>query len=1082
MKDQDQSTISSATSTLQSLLEQDPLLKMFLQSSNQVMSTESSEDVNDGDMGPVFRYAASLISSQNDKLGGNGGIQKEFSKSKMIGKDIQENAKEALSDVDRKLSLVQSLAEHISKEKPQHVAAPLLQLHGYTPYSTEEQKSLERGDLAGGVTPTASNSVALSQTLERCERLSRQAHVLDSVANRVETTLVRGLDRMSHSTQKLERVLQTSQVLKMILRLQFETKKVLGSGLNFEELCDENNTEAASHVDLRDLTRAAASVAVMEELLQHPELNGDGIRIDVVEKMRPTAAKISKAVRRAAAGLLAEQHSSSNYISQLPSATKLGATLEVYYHLGELPDAVWNAVSLALEKAEKASGQFLNPSAIKRLVDSVKSEAKTLADKEVSSLKVNDKKKKAVIYERFLKTKSRDLKASVVSKWATSVSGIALQVWQLHRVLRRKSDPTNRQNFLDVVQASNVPEKFSHAQNLMDSNAAATGESRILQDKKISLFSIFWNQMCINLGARIKRLMNFENGVLVSDVASMYPSVRAAALEMLTSVQEIMHTGSMSTSNGMDDLGGYSSRPAGILGGSWLIENDSFFNDVDKIGVVSLEEHEGAGALGTVSADTWTKKDLALESYSGIGKGSQPHTTSVISSILSSKEWNVLIGFGEVGLYPMQKAFLVGVRNRLQTPLKIMFVENRVVDENGIDIKMLPNLPTMTDLKNLEETFRNELAVADPREGGGEFSMSTTVSEYIVDTIEVICSLAQGASSGISERNFFHESKGTVTGELLHDMKVAGVLASITSSLRNLPELTFISPYRPAHSLQHEEAANMCEIALLPAIHEIESFVQRQLLTPLCNVINRKLALEIGRMHRGAHVEISKSNTEHLGSIYEELTKNVLFHLPTEYCGMVASTVCAFSIYCFVTNATLIRPLGEAGRLQITQDLADFELILEQLIFKCGGSIPLNQINMGKPYAELRAVRQMLFWNGLDDPSMSSEAVSKALFREVWLKDVRPSTVFHFLFSFAPSLLSSPHHANRMTTEEYVHSLVKLDGTVEDGEGKAWVTTMSCCDSYHQRESINKSSSDGDRRIPSILMIIGPELMRRRRF
>jgi hypothetical protein len=728
------------------------------------MPIESSDRVNINDVDPVFQYAASLISSQN------GGIHKEnFKSAVVIGKDIQENAKEALTEVDRKLSLVQSLAEHISKEKPQHVAAPLLQLHGYTPYSAEEQKSLET---------TTSNPVGLSQTLERCERLSRQAHVLDSVANRVESTLERGLDRLSHSTEKLERVLQTSQVLKMILRLQFETKKVLGSGLNFEELVDENNTEAASHVDLRDLTRAAASVAVMEELLQHPELNGTGFCIDVVEKMRPTAAKISKAVRRAAAGLLAEQHTSSNSTSKLPSATKLGATLEVYYHLGELPDAVWDAISLALEEAEKASGQFLNPSAIKRLMDNVKSEAKTLADREVSSLKVNDKKKKTAIYERIMKTKSRELKASIVSKWATSVSGAALQVWQLYRVLRRKSDPVTRQNFLDVVQGSDVPEKFSPTLNWMSNNSVAIGESKVLEEQKKSLFSIFWNQMCINLGARIKRLMNFENGALVSDVASLYPSVRAAALEMLTSIQEVMQTGSIPTSNGMDDLGGYSSRQAGILGGSFSIESDSFFNDTVNIGMESLNEQGFDGALGTVSADTWTKKELALEPYNGLGKSNLSYTTSVVSSILSSKEWTSLIGFGEVGLCPMQKAFFIGVSKRLQAPLKILFVENRVVDENGIDVKMLPNLPTMTDLKILEETFRNELAVADPREGGGEFSMATTISEYIVDTIEIICSMAQGAFSGVSKNNFLHELKGTVTEDLLHDMKVASVLVS----------------------------------------------------------------------------------------------------------------------------------------------------------------------------------------------------------------------------------------------------------------------------------------------------------------
>lgn len=126
----------------------------------------------------------------------------------------------------------------------------------------------------------------------------------------------------------------------------------------------------------------------------------------------------------------------------------------------------------------------------------------------------------------------------------------------------------------------------------------------------------------------------------------------------------------------------------------------------------------------------------------------------------------------------MQKAYFIGVSKRLQAPLKSLFVENRVVDENGIDVKMLPNLPTITDLKILEDTFRNELAVADPREGGGEFSMATTISEYIVDTIEIICSMAQGAFSGVSKNNLLHELKGTVTEDLLHDMKVASVLVS----------------------------------------------------------------------------------------------------------------------------------------------------------------------------------------------------------------------------------------------------------------------------------------------------------------
>jgi len=62
-------------------------------------------------------------------------------------------------------------------------------------------------------------------------------------------------------------------------------------------------------VDLRDLMRAAASVAVMEEFLAHLDLNSDadGNKIDVVEQMKPEAESASVAVRRAAAGLLAKQ-------------------------------------------------------------------------------------------------------------------------------------------------------------------------------------------------------------------------------------------------------------------------------------------------------------------------------------------------------------------------------------------------------------------------------------------------------------------------------------------------------------------------------------------------------------------------------------------------------------------------------------------------------------------------------------------------------------------------------------------------------------------------------------------------------
>lgn len=1094
LKKQSSSNVGSsganASRALRRLIEEDPLLEKFQLTTlnpNQDGSSKKDGKVVKKGTEPVFTYAAALVNADSS-LDMDMDSQHDFF-DPTSGGNIQQKAKDALAEVERKLLLVGSLSERISREKPEHVAAPLLKLHGFTPFPEEQEQILDSDVYDGSAHSSETSRFAvpgLTSTLERCDRLARQSQVLDSVANRVESTLERGLARMNSATEKLDRVLKTSQVLKMVMRLQFEAKKVLGSGLDFDALLsndDEANIYHSAHVDLRDLTRAAASVAIIEELLNHEDLKDQGI--DTVEQMRPEAERVAKAVKIAAAGLLADQHGGTSGASKLPSATKLGATLQVYYHLGELPFAAWSAVSLGLDRAEKASGKFLNPSAMKRLIESAKADAKAAVDKELGSSNV-DRRRRESAYNRALKMKLRDKKAEAAVTWASGVAEAALQVFNLHRVLLRKSDPVSRQNFMEVVNAAPIPDKFLEAQELANSTSKKSEGSK---KQQVSIFSLFWNQMCINLGARMQRLLKYENGAIAADVATFYPAIRSASLDMLSSVQDSMQAGALSYANNMmDDVNGRGSgMSGGIMGGSVALD------DPLLLGFAPTEESKDTLDVGftAVSADQWTKKDPSafdggVDKISHSGRTGQAQT-SAVSSILLSPEWLALQGSGDVGLYPMQRSFLQSLRERLSTPIKTLFLENTMVDENGIDMKMLPTLPSDKDLGKIEKVLKKELSIADPREGGGDFSMTTIISECIVELVEIFCSMAKGATSGATESKLINASKGTATEELLHDMKVASILSSLTSILRGLPEDTFIVPYRPAHSLQHEEAANMCEIALLPAIHEIESLVKRQFVAPLCNVLNRELSSQIALMHKGIYIgdEASSQGSfvqTYLVHKYENIASQILSRLPGDYGAMVASTICAFSIYCFVSNASLIRPLGEVGRLRITQDLADFELILEQLIFKGGGSTPLNQIFGGKPYAELRAVRQMLFWNGLEDKTLSSERVSKAFFREVWVKDVRPSTTFHFLFTFAPTLLSSPHHSCRMSAEEYVRNLVKLDGSVEDGEGKAWMTTMSCCDAYAQRESIDGGVSIGDRRIPAILMIIGPELLRRRRY
>lgn len=315
--------------------------------------------------------------------------------------------------------------------------------------------------------------------------------------------------------------------------------------------------------------------------------------------------------------------------------------------------------------------------------------------------------------------------------------------------------------------------------------------------------------------------------------------------------------------------------------------------------------------------------------------------------------------------------------------------------------------------------------------------------------------------------------------------------SALAKSLKSAPENTFIVPYRPATNLLYEEAASACQVALLPALYEIENMVKSLILAPLCKALNRRVGAAIAKMHYGTYFDESLDAMDgtgtsfvqkHLADLYDGIAQEHLSSLPPEYAAMVASTIATYSIYAFVSNATLIRPLKETARLHITQDLADFELALEQLVFKAGSSLSLGQVGQGKPYAELRAVRQMLFWSGLDDKAANAKNLSKALLQEPWAKDVRVSTICHFLFSFSPDLLSSPHHSKRLRPEEYVNELVQLDGAIDEGEATAWTTTLACCDSYKQRASVDVSDGDdGDRRVAEVVMVAGPELLRRRR-
>ena len=502
----------------------------------------------------------------------------------------------------------------------------------------------------------------------------------------------------------------------------------------------------------------------------------------------------------------------------------------------KLPDASWKAVSSALAATEKASSQLFHPTALKKMKESAQAEAKAQAEAE-SSARVNDqdgeskksaseggnnprqrKKQYEATYDRLYQRKLREKRASAASAWSLSVSDAASRVWNLHRVLARRNDPVTRKNFLEVVSESPVPAEFGGAERrllaLQNKNGGGgvggdgtgKGGAVALSRANFSLFSLFWVEMSIGLGGRISRLMKFDNGGLEGDVAALSPAVRSASLSMVTELYDIMQMGLSSSDAGDASVGGLSSAVAGsgVMGGSAALEDSVFFGGGDGGGVLgggldsddyfgrADEAAGGGGVFFGASADAWTHVDTAggddvTEGSLGTRAGASSASSSLTLAVFTSPEWVALQGENNLdgtstGLLALQTAFLRECKSRLFSPLEYLFPEAVSVDENGIAIPCLPTLPTRYDLAKLDANIREELSFADPRQGGGDFSMAPMISDVVVSMLFKFCSTARRAISDCEEGKLLDSRSGSISESMAHNLSVAGVMVCSSNS------------------------------------------------------------------------------------------------------------------------------------------------------------------------------------------------------------------------------------------------------------------------------------------------------------
>uniref|UniRef100_A0A8C7UDZ5 Conserved oligomeric Golgi complex subunit 5 n=1 Tax=Oncorhynchus mykiss TaxID=8022 RepID=A0A8C7UDZ5_ONCMY len=115
----------------------------------------------------------------------------------------------------------------------------------------------------------------------------------------------------------------------------------------------------------------------------------------------------------------------------------------------------------------------------------------------------------------------------------------------------------------------------------------------------------------------------------------------------------------------------------------------------------------------------------------------------------------------------------------------------------------------------------------------------------------------------------------------------------------------------------------------------------------------------------------------------------------------------------FIRHASLLRPLGEGGKMRLAADFAQVRRRAVLTLYSCSHCLAVAPLcrrvsELGKPYRLLRSFRPLLFQNS--ELIASSPAVG----------DLIPySTLLHFLFTRAPSELKSPHQRAEWSIARY---------------------------------------------------------------
>ncbi|KAG9098973.1 hypothetical protein FS749_002432 [Ceratobasidium sp. UAMH 11750] len=250
----------------------------------------------------------------------------------------------------------------------------------------------------------------------------------------------------------------------------------------------------------------------------------------------------------------------------------------------------------------------------------------------------------------------------------------------------------------------------------------------------------------------------------------------------------------------------------------------------------------------------------------------------------------------------------------------------------------------------------------------------------------------------------------------------------------------------------HESVTVLLKSAIKKLQRQCESISE-----PLLSAIRRDFGLVLVRIHRvdfsrsleggamvggGASGYMKEVSAKLMFLRNEIFSKFSVADVVQDWTTGVAKNV----IRTFVLNASIIKPLGEAGKLQLTSDMTELEFSLGSFVADSARRKSLSLDGLGDDYRILRALRPLLF---LDTALLSSPEDTATL---------PPLIILHHIIVRSPFPL--PHTLHSWTEAEYVR-------WIEDHTPREALALIEACIPKWETQAENmeeEESEHGERR------------------